>query len=247
MIICHPPHPSHLSQDQDWISRTFLEQVVLVVAAQILSLCLKWYLPSDTLLAGNQYLCDEWCQGKDVLLSIRYFTSEVGCPHIVESWTRMMEFLNKDCSIHYDIPFLGKFSQSVFVFLKKKSSNSLRMTKWKHVCFERTIIRSARRAETVGQKPVVKRFSGKKERLSTSNRLVGINNVLVCWNESVQFGADCVSQHVFLLLFTFRFPPFAWERRGFQNDTNYSGESCRREQGGSSCCSPCTWQHSQSL
>ena len=122
MIICHPCHPSHLSQDQDWISRTFLEQVVLVVAAQILSLCLKWYLPSDTLLAGNQYLCDEWCQGKDVLLSIRYFTSEVGCPHIVESWTRMMEFLNKDCSIHYDIPFLGlgSFHNRSLFFEEKK-------------------------------------------------------------------------------------------------------------------------------
>ena len=135
MIICHPPHPSHLSQDQDWISRTFLEQVVLVVAAQILSLCLKWYLPSDTLLAGNQYLCDEWCQGKDVLLSIRYFTSEVGCPHIVESWTRMMEFLNKDCSIHYDIPFLGKFSQSVFVFFEEKKFKFIKNDKVKTCMF----------------------------------------------------------------------------------------------------------------
>ena len=36
------------------------------------------------------------------------------------------------------------------------------MTKWKYVCFERTIIRS-RGAETVGQKPAVKRLSGKKK------------------------------------------------------------------------------------
>ena len=30
MIICHPCHPSHLCQDPDAISRTFLEQFVLV-------------------------------------------------------------------------------------------------------------------------------------------------------------------------------------------------------------------------
>ena len=31
MIVCHPRHPNHLSQDPDSISRTFLEQFVLVL------------------------------------------------------------------------------------------------------------------------------------------------------------------------------------------------------------------------
>ena len=38
MVICHPHHPSHLYKDPDSISRTFLEQFVLVLLAEKKSL-----------------------------------------------------------------------------------------------------------------------------------------------------------------------------------------------------------------
>ena len=57
------------------------------------------------------------------------------------------------------------------------------MTKWKYVCFERTIIRSARGAETVGQKPAVKRLSGKKGGLSSwqCRRQIACLAFTKCW------------------------------------------------------------------
>ena len=56
------------------------------------------------------------------------------------------------------------------------------MTKWKYVCFERTIIRS-RGAETVGQKPAVKRLSGKKGGLSSwqCRRQIACLAFTECW------------------------------------------------------------------
>ena len=56
------------------------------------------------------------------------------------------------------------------------------MTKWKYVCFQRTIIRSARGAETVWQKPAVKRLSGKKGLSSWQcRRQIAWLALTTCW------------------------------------------------------------------
>ena len=60
MIIRHPRHPNHLSQDLDSISRTFLEQFVLVIEPRFIVDHSPPLLGSNSCLENLNAMADEY-------------------------------------------------------------------------------------------------------------------------------------------------------------------------------------------